>query len=513
MRQVLTRMKRPTTAAVLVGLPLLIFAMPALGQPGGHGVDRTSTSVTCSPSTVGLSGTSTCTATVSDAQSGGATPTGTVTFSVTSAATLGATSCQLAGGSCSMQVTGSQVGTATVSASYAGDSTHNSSSGTTTLRVTAAASQTRLVCQLVSYTPWQWECTATVTDTAASGGTPTGMVSLTTTGAGTILSSGCSLDGGRCTIGYRQSQPSDDTVTAHYGGDGTYAPSSGSTTTSTTGTAAHATTTHVDCTPDPVLVGTATACLVWAWDDTTGSTPPGPIAVTVAGPTGTSPRECMPARGSCRLAVTPTAAGTYVVSASYVPDQVSAGGSNLQCSLLPRDVGIGGLDCPNPVYVWLPSSGSASVVARGSSGGDRATHTQISCDQSTVVEAAQPKTTCTITVTGATNAATPSGTVTVTDGGCTSVCTPSGFTACSQTCTPQCTLTSGSCQVTLQPSCYHGDTPSSTYVFCSWAGQEAIQAHYGGDAAHDPSDGSTQITSVTAVQLCYNVFCAGTLRG
>ena len=482
------RTTRARAVASLLGLPLLIFAAPALAKPGA-GPDRTATAVTCSPSSVGRGGVSTCTATVAGSQQGGATPTGTVTFSVTSSATLGAASCQLVAGSCSTQVTGSQVGTATLTATYAGDSTHNGSNGSTTVTVTARSSRTRVGCQLVSYVPWQWSCQVTVNDAAGNGTAPapTGRVTFATSGTGFLNYSDCLLYSGgpACDFSYRQSQPSDDTLTVSYAGDATYAASTGTTTTSTTGTAAHPTTTHVDCTPDPVLVGNVTSCLIWAGDDTTGRSAPGPIAVTVTNPSGTTPRECMPAGGGCRVAVTPTVSGSYVVSASYVPDRVSA-------------------DAPvsRPSYGWLPSSASTSFVAREASTGDRASRTQISCDPSTVVQLVRPTTTCTITVTGVAAAAVPSGTVTVTDGGCTSVCTPSGFGPCWSACAMRCTLSDGSCRVTLEPTCSPGETPISTSPVCSWGGTEAIQAHYGGDTAHDPSDGSTELTSVTVVQLC-----------
>src|SRR5207245_3934389 len=90
--------------------------------------DNSSTAVACSPGTIAPTGTSTCTATVTDTTSTSNTPGGTVSFvsSNTSVGTVGA-SCALSSGKCTVTFTGVTVGTATVTGTYGGDTTHNAS--------------------------------------------------------------------------------------------------------------------------------------------------------------------------------------------------------------------------------------------------------------------------------------------------------------------------------------------------------------------------------------------------
>src|SRR5207245_10969132 len=85
--------------------------------------DNTSTAVACSPSTIILGATSSCTATVTDTTTVSNTPTGSVTFtsSNTAVGTVGA-SCTLVSGRCSVTFADVSRGTAIVSASYGGDS-------------------------------------------------------------------------------------------------------------------------------------------------------------------------------------------------------------------------------------------------------------------------------------------------------------------------------------------------------------------------------------------------------
>jgi hypothetical protein len=107
----------------------------------------TSTGVSCSPASVMVGQASTCTASVIDTDVGmQSTPTGSVSFSsdTSGGSFSGPGSCTLAAtgtagqASCSVSYTPGQVGsgTHTITASYGGDSTHQTSSGTTTVTVT-----------------------------------------------------------------------------------------------------------------------------------------------------------------------------------------------------------------------------------------------------------------------------------------------------------------------------------------------------------------------------------------
>ncbi len=165
----------------------------------------TTTSVSCLPASVPVNTTTTCTATVTDpATSGIVTPTGTVTFAITTGTgSFNVPTCTLAAGSyatgtttpstsCSVVYKPSQIGTGshTLSASFGGDSSHTTSSNTATVTVTppaAAPTTTAVNCVPASVTVNSGSvCTATVTDTSATGATtPTGSVSFTTDGTGT----------------------------------------------------------------------------------------------------------------------------------------------------------------------------------------------------------------------------------------------------------------------------------------------------------------------------------------
>jgi hypothetical protein len=107
------------------------------------GTDPTATTVTCSPSSVTTGSVSTCTATVADtASSGATTPTGTVDFtsSPTSGSFSSFGSCTLVAtsstgiASCQVTFTPSADGGYTITGTYTGDSTHETASGTASLQ-------------------------------------------------------------------------------------------------------------------------------------------------------------------------------------------------------------------------------------------------------------------------------------------------------------------------------------------------------------------------------------------
>ena len=119
----------------------------------GVGARATLTSVSCSPGSVVLGRSTTCTATVSDTSAGmGSTPTGSVSFSSSSGGSFSSGgSCMLAAtsttgvASCLVAYTPSAVGsgTHTITASYGGDPTHAKSSGQTTVGVSATPACSR----------------------------------------------------------------------------------------------------------------------------------------------------------------------------------------------------------------------------------------------------------------------------------------------------------------------------------------------------------------------------------
>jgi hypothetical protein len=104
----------------------------------------TMTSAICSPPSVPVNSSTTCTATVSDTFVPPTTPTGTVSFTSSGPGTFsGGGKCTLVAGQCSVTYTPTGVGsgTHTVTATYGGDATHAPSSGTTTVTVTSTCQE------------------------------------------------------------------------------------------------------------------------------------------------------------------------------------------------------------------------------------------------------------------------------------------------------------------------------------------------------------------------------------
>jgi virginiamycin B lyase len=100
------------------------------------GIDPTTTTVTCEPTTLTIGEPSSCIVTVSDSTSS-AIPTGTVNFSGNGAAFFSGSPCQLVAksgvASCTVGADLTAAGTHAVTATYAGDTVHHSSVGTVSL--------------------------------------------------------------------------------------------------------------------------------------------------------------------------------------------------------------------------------------------------------------------------------------------------------------------------------------------------------------------------------------------
>jgi hypothetical protein len=214
-----------------------------ISDPAQPALDPTSTTVTCSPGTVAVGQATSCTATVTDtASSGATTPTGTVSFtSNASNGSFASSSCTLSPAStsgqasCSVSYLSGQTGVATITGSYAGDGSHLASSGQGAVTGTLRATATVLTCkQLI---PVRDKCTVTVSDTSPGTATaPTGNVSFTSSGRGVFSATTCTLSpsgtAASCVVYYRTpaGRPmKGQVITASYGGDGTHQGSTGST--------------------------------------------------------------------------------------------------------------------------------------------------------------------------------------------------------------------------------------------------------------------------------------------
>src|SRR5207249_6350864 len=318
----------------------------------------TTTSVSCLPASVAVNTTTTCTATVTDpATSGIVTPTGTVTFAITTGTgSFNVPTCTLAAGtyaagsitpstSCSVVYKPSQIGTGThtLSASFGGDSSHTTSSNTATVTVTppaAAPTTTAVSCVPASVTVNSGSvCTATVTDTSATGATtPTGSVSFTTDGTGTFSpGTSCNLSAGAagtasCAVTYTPTVVGTGThsITGTFVPTSNHAASNGAFALTVSPPAAHPTSTVVGCVPVSVTVNSGSVCTATVTDTsaTGATTPTGSVGFASDGTgtfslPGTSCSLSAGAAGtaSCAVTYTPTVVGTgtHSITGTFVP--------------------------------------------------------------------------------------------------------------------------------------------------------------------------------------------------
>ena len=263
-------------------------------------------------------------ASVYDSNTGTKTaPTGTVSWGDNGAGgTFGSSTCTLATATpdisqCIISYTPLKTGPVTITATYQGDGTHGTSSGSSALTVYLHI--TRTTVKTAETNPANGTAgkpkpfTVIVTDTSGSGRTaPTGTVSWSDNGAGgTFSGTTCTLgptgggDSSTCIVSYTPLKIGSVTITATYPGDGTHGTSSGSSaltvstdTTTTTVTPKPATTSNskdsvtfhvtvVDSSPGPQSI--PTGLVIWKSSDL--SVPFGPDSCTltsVAGSTNTS---------------------------------------------------------------------------------------------------------------------------------------------------------------------------------------------------------------------------------
>ncbi|WP_411136645.1 Ig-like domain repeat protein [Streptomyces sp. C10] len=192
------------------------------------------------------------TATVTPLPPGAGTPTGTVTFDFGDGAT--ATAPVVDNKATATHTYTATPGTPrTVTAAYSGDANTAPSTGTETHSVAQAATATTVTSSPdPSVVGQQVTFTATVTPVTPGAGAPSGTV-VFDFGDGTTQVT-APLSGGRATVShtYTSTTGSPHTVTATYGGNADFAPSSGADTQTVN---AAGTTTTVTSSPDPSVVG------------------------------------------------------------------------------------------------------------------------------------------------------------------------------------------------------------------------------------------------------------------
>ena len=292
----------------------------------------TTTTVSCTPGTVGVNNSTSCKATVTDNSIVNATtPSGTVTFASSGTGTFSGT-CTLIGvlasASCTLNVTytPTAVGTGShiIFGTYQGDSSHNSGTGTFTLTVLGRTSSTSVNCAPSTVlTNYGSSCTVTVADTATGTPiTPTGTVSFTRSGTSTgsfTPSASCNLSSGSCTVTFTPTSAGSSKITGSYGGDNVHYTSSGISgfVNSTLRTSSIAFTCH----PTNNMINNYTSCTVTVTDTSSGPalTPSGTILLSSsrAGSFTSCTLSGSGAVATCSTNYTPTVTGSHVLTAYY----------------------------------------------------------------------------------------------------------------------------------------------------------------------------------------------------
>ena len=196
--------------------------------------------------------------TVTDTSNSPTSPTGIVSWSDGNAGgSFSSTACTLSANTCTTSYTpsSSSPNSITITATYGGDTTHQTNSGTSILTINSLSPVSITVSPNPSsyVTGTTLTFTAIVTDTSSSPTTPTGTITWGDGNLGGIFSSSsCTLSANACTTSYTpsSSSPNSITITASYGGDTTHNTSSG--TSSLTVSTIHATAVSVTSNPATV---------------------------------------------------------------------------------------------------------------------------------------------------------------------------------------------------------------------------------------------------------------------
>lgn len=291
----------------------------------------TTTAVSCTQASIAVSATSKCTATVSGEY--GSVAGETVTFSQTGGtggvALPSPATCTLVGSSCSVAVTGSSQGSATVQAAYPGDGNNGASSGTATLTVTEGTTSASVSCTPSSFAVGATSsCKATVS--GAAGAISGETVSFAQTGGtGSVKLPSpptCTLSGTSCQVTVTGAAAGAVTIKATYGGDAGNMGSSG--TVSLTVTRA-TTTTSLSCSPASFGVAATSSCK--ATVSGAGGVISGEKVTFSQTGTGSvtlpSPATCALSGNACTITVTGASPGPVTLTATFGGDANDAGSS------------------------------------------------------------------------------------------------------------------------------------------------------------------------------------------
>jgi hypothetical protein len=330
------------------------------GEAGKH---PTATTLSCLPGQVAVINASTCTATVTDTATDGATaPSGRIelssdgegVFANAGACTLSDSGQGVA--SCELTYTPTAVGSGShlITADYRGDPTHRISQDTDLINVTETTegeeeeggeaakhpTATALTCQPgeVEAGTGSTTCTAVVTDTAAEPTNPSGTVAFSSSRAGSFGAASCDLasegaDKASCQVTYDPTAAGIHKITADYSNDQTHRISQRSFDLSVTGKGgeeeeggnAHVTATTLQCLPASLNLNANANCTVTVKDTSAQSAtaPSGKVSFssdatgTFAGDATCTLADPSADSASCSLAYTAEVRGTHNLKAAF----------------------------------------------------------------------------------------------------------------------------------------------------------------------------------------------------
>jgi hypothetical protein len=274
-----------------------------------YGQPSTQTTVTASPSPVGLGSTVTYSATVT-----GGNPTGSVTFSTGSTSLCTAT---LSNGSGSCTSTAAPLGTDLVFGTYSGGSGLSASTGSTSL-VVRQPSQTAVGASpspVTVGTPVTYS--ATVTTSVTGQPTPTGTVKFTT-GSTTLCTATLSNGTGACNSS--AAPAGTDPISGTYSGNSVFGSSTGTTSIVVNNVGSQ---TSIGVTPSPVAFGSSVTYSATVTTSVSGQpTPTGSVTFTT-GTTTLCTATLSSGSATCSSSVAPV--GTDTITGMYSGDGVFAG--------------------------------------------------------------------------------------------------------------------------------------------------------------------------------------------
>src|SRR6267143_355467 len=435
----------------------------------------TTSSLSCLPGSVAVTGSTVCTVTVTDV-SPGTIPNPLaghgVTFSTNESGTFSSSSpvqnvCVLGGtdpiASCAVSYTPSAVGTGTHMIST-GFSTHWHAASFSNFNITVTpapprTTTTSVFCDTPVVVNQGSMCTATVTDTSATGATtPTGDVVLKASGvSGTFtlcpLVAGSTAGVAICTSTFTPSTAGMGAITGSYHGENSRSVS--------TSTAAcvtvnlRTTSTSVSC-DTPVIVNQGSTCTATT-TDTSAASPSAPAGTVTLSTSFTGSFDSISctliagaaASATCHATFTPFDTGTASISGTYTPNDTTHSGSSTVTS--------------------------ASVVVS-----PRTTSIIITCSSPVTVNTASV---CNVTVKDTSTAG-----MTLTPSGVVGLSLGAGSTSTGTFGSPTCTLVLVDA---ASSSCVDDFTGSI-------AGSAIVSASYAGDTAYSGSQGSASVTVTPA---------------